>query len=153
MKLLAAVAVILLCLSFALSAPAQTVQTDWVRGTDFSRFHNFTWATGQFPIQDAEADLKMADAIQAQLQAKGINYVGPNQRFDCFVTYNLVINPDPQNTGGQIITVALRFFDARNNTVVWRAGSYVPLVPNNLPENRKNVKAVIAKMFAQFPPS
>jgi len=152
MKLLV-VAVVLFCLSFAIAAPAQDVQTDWVRGTDFSRFHTFTWATGQFPIQDAEVDLKMADAVRADLQAKGINYVGPNDKFDCFVTYNLAINPDPQNTGGNIITVQLRLFDSKNNTVVWRAGGFVPVVPNNLPQNRKNVKAVIAKMFAKYPPS
>jgi Domain of unknown function (DUF4136) len=151
MKLLAVV--VMLCLSFAVVAPAQNVETDWVRGTDFTRYHTFTWATGQFPIQDAEADLKMGDAVQAELQAKGVNYVDPSQKFDCFVTYNLVINPDPQNTGGNIITVQLRLFDSKNNTVVWRAGGFVPVVPNNLPQNRKNVKAVIAKMFAKYPPS
>lgn len=153
MKLLAAVAVVFLFLSFGLTATAQDVQTDWVRGTDFTRYHAFTWATGAYPIQDGESALKMAYAVQSELLEKGIRYVGPNDKFDCFVTYNLVINPDPQKPGSSIITVQLRLFDAGNNTVVWRAGGFVPVVPNNLPQNRAHVKELIAKMFAKFPPS
>ncbi len=152
MKLLV-VAVVLFCLSFTLAAPAQDVQTDWVRGTDFSRFHTFTWATGAYPIEDGEVALKMAYAVQTELEGKGISYVAPSDKFDCFVTYNLVINPDTQKPGSSIITVQLRLFDSKNNTVVWRAGGYVPLVPNNLPQNRKNVKELVGRMFAKYPPS
>lgn len=152
MKLAIRLAIVLLCLLAPVAVAAQTAEVDWVHGTDFSRFHSFTWATGAYPIQDPDANLGMAAAVQDELGSKGVQYVGPQDKFDLFVTYNAVINPDAQGTARKIITIKVRIFDARNNTRIWIAGGYVALV-DDLQENRRNVRALLAEMFRQYPPS
>ncbi|HYX68034.1 MAG TPA: DUF4136 domain-containing protein [Terriglobales bacterium] len=151
MKLAIRLFVLLLCLLISATLAAQTVDVDWVHGTDFSRFHTFTWATGAYPIQDPDASLGMAMAVQNELEGKGVQFVGPQEKFDCFVTYNVKVNPDPQDSSRQIVTVKLSLFDARNNTSVWRAGGYFAAVEDKA-ENRRNVRALLDAMFQQYPP-
>jgi uncharacterized protein DUF4136 len=151
MKLVIRFAVLLLCLLVPAALTAQTVDVDWVHGTDFSRFHTFTWATGAYPIQDPDASLGMALAVQNELEAKGVQYVGPQEKFDAFVTYNVKTNPDPQDSSRTIVTVKLSIFDARNNSSVWRAGGYFTATSDKA-ENRRNVRALLAEMFRQYPP-
>jgi len=133
-------------------AVGQVTETDWVRGTDFSRYHSYTWATSVYPIQDPDASMGIASIVQAELQAKEVQFVGPQQKFDLFVTYNAQINPDPQKPSRKLITVALRIFDSRNNQVIWRAGGNVALV-NDKKQNRISVRELIAAMFQKYPPS
>ena len=151
MKLAIRFAILLLCLLVPVLVAAQTVDVDWVHGTDFSRFHTFTWATGAYPIQDPDASLGMAAAVQNELEGKGVQYVGAQEKFDCFVTYNVKINPDPQDSSRTIVTVKLSIFDSRNNTAVWRAGGYFTAVSDKA-QNRSNVRALLDAMFQQYPP-
>lgn len=152
MKLVRRLAILLLCFLVPVVVAAQTAEVNWVRGTDFSQFRTYTWATPAYPIQDPDANLGMAAAVQEELEGKGLRFVGPQQKFDVFVTYNAVINPDAQATARKIITIKVRIFDARNNTRIWMAGGYVGLV-DDLQQNRQNVRALIAEMFRQYPPS
>ena len=152
MKLVIGFAALLLCLLIPVVVAAQTTEVDWVHGTDFSRFHTYTWATAAYPIQDPDASLGMARAVHDELEAKGVQFVDPQQKFDVFVTYNVIINPDPQDTSRKLITVKLRIFDSRNNTAIWRAGGYVAVV-NDKMQNRRNVRALLAAMFQKYPPS
>ncbi len=151
MKLAMRFAVLLLCLLVPVVVAAQTAEVDWDHGTDFSRFHTFTWAKAPYPIQDPDASLGMARAVQDELEAKGVQFVDPQEKFDVFVTYNAKINPDLQDPSRKLITVKLRIFDSRNNTVIWRAGGYVALV-NDKEQNRRNVRALLAAMFEKYPP-
>lgn len=151
MKLAATLAVLLFLLVPA-AVTAQTVQVDWVHGTDFSRFRTFTWATGAYPIQDPDASLGMALAVQQELEAKGVQCVGPQEKFDVFVTYNVKINPDPQDSSKTIVTVKISIFDSRNDTSIWRAGGYFTATSDKM-QNRRNVRALLAEMFQQYPPS
>jgi len=132
------------------AASAQTVKVDWVRGTDFSKFHTFTWATSRYPINDPDANLGMANAVKDELSAKGVQYVDPKSTFDVFVTYNAKTTQDPKNTSKQILTLSVRIF-AGNNTVIWSASVNVPWV-NDKAQNGQNARALIATMFAQYPP-
>lgn len=152
MKLVIRFAVLLLCLLIPVVVAAQTTEVDWVHGTDFSQFHTYTWATGPNAIQDPDASMGMARAVQDELEAKDVQFVEPEQKFDVFVTYNARINPDPQDMSRKLITVNLRIFDSRTNTVIWSAGGYVALV-NDKEKNRSNVRALLAAMFQQYPPS
>ena len=149
MKLVLSLAVLLLC---PVLVAGQTTDVDWVRGTDFSGFHTFTWATAAYPIQDPDASMGIARAVQDELAAKGMQFVGPEHKFDVFVTYNAQITPDPQNMSRKGITIKVRIFDSRNNTMIWRAGGYVVLV-NDKEQNRNNVRALLASLFQQYPPS
>lgn len=143
---------LLLCVFASLVAVAQTTDVDWVRGTDFSRFHTFTWATGAYPIVDPDASLGMALAVQSQLEQKGVKYVDPQQRFDLFVTYNAQINPDVQDSSRKTVTLQVRIFDSRNNTVIWRSGGFLPLT-NDKQQNRSKLRELLARMFDKYPPS
>ncbi|HTK96300.1 MAG TPA: DUF4136 domain-containing protein, partial [Terriglobales bacterium] len=60
-------------------------------------------------------------------------------------------NQDVHDTSQQVIVVALRIFDSRNNNVIWRAGGNVAVVADK-DQNRANVRALLAAMFAQYPP-
>ncbi len=53
---------LLLFVCIPLRAAAQTAEVDWVHGTDFTQFHTFTWATAAYPIQDPDANMRMAAA-------------------------------------------------------------------------------------------
>lgn len=152
MKLGTCLAVLLLCLVVSGAVHAQTAEVDWVHGTDFSRFHTFTWATAAYPIQDPDASLGMAFAVDEELGAKGVTFVDPQQKFDVFVTYNAQIKPDPMDMSKKSVTVQVRIFDSRNNTVIWRAGGNVALGADKA-QNRRNVRALLAAMFQQYPPA
>lgn len=152
MKLVIKFALVLLCVVISGVAAAQNPQVDWIRGTDFSRFHGFTWATGVYPIQDPDASLGMARAVQDELQAKGVQFVSPQQKFDVFVTYVAKINQDPQNLSQNIVTINIRIFDSRNNSVIWSAGGYATLGKDKA-HNQSNVRDLLAQMFAKYPPS
>jgi hypothetical protein len=141
----------LLCLLPQVLA-AQNPAVDWVHGTDFSRIHTFTWATGPYPIQDADARLGMARAVQSELESKGVQWVDPQQKFDIFVTYNALIETDVNDSSRKIISLRLRIFDSSNNNVIWRAGGSVAMV-NDVEQNRSNLRALLDSMFEQYPPS
>jgi hypothetical protein len=151
MKLATSCAFLLFSLLTAFAALAQTTHVDWVRGTDFGRFHTFTWATAAYAIQDPDANLGMARAVREELEAKGMQFVAPDQKFDVFITYNAKINQDPQDLSRELITLNVRIFDSRNHTVIWSAGGYVAL-GNNKPQNRSNVRGLLAEMFKKYPP-
>ncbi len=152
MKLVVKLAVLLLSLVVPLVVVAQTADVDWIRGTDFSRCHSFTWATGAYPIQDPDASLGMARAIQDELEGKGVKFVSPQEKFDTFVAYNAIINPDVKDVTKKVITIKVMLFDAKNNNIVWRAGGYVSLV-NDRQENIKAVRALLTSMFQKYPPA
>lgn len=151
MKLAVGLAVLLLSLVLPADLAAQTVEVDWVHGIDFHQFHTFTWAIAAYPIQDPDANLGMAQAVQQELEAKGVRYTEPAQRFDVFVTYNAKINQDPTDLSRQRITLKLHIFDSRNNNIIWRAGGYVTL-GSDKQQNRENARALIAAMLRQYPP-
>ena len=144
-------AVLLPCLLLAAMAAAQTSEVEWVHGTDFTRFRTFTWAKPPYPIQDPDANLGMQRAVQEELENKGVLLVDQRQKFDLFVTYNAVINPDVQDPSRKLITIKLRMFDSRNNTVIWRAGGYVDL-GGDRQQARSKVRALVASMFHKYPP-
>ena len=152
MKSVMRITMALLCLLGAVTAVGQTASVDWVRGTDFSRFHTFTWATGAYPIQDPDPNLRMAFAIQDELAAKGVTYVMGQQKFDVFVAYTAIVNPDPQSVSRNIVTLKVMIFDSRNNTIIWRAGGYFELGKDKQ-QNRANAKALLVSMFNKYPPT
>ncbi len=150
---LARFAVLLLTLvsPLVLVAQNQNPQIDWIRGTDFSKYHTFTWAKAYYAIQDPYANLALATAVQDQLSAKGVSFVPQDAKFDVFVTYTARINQDMSNMSQNILTMNIRIFDAKNNSVVWSAGGFTSLGKDNS-ENRRKARALLDQMFQQYPP-
>lgn len=146
-----AVFVLTLVSSLALAAQNQNPQIDWVRGTDFSKYHTFTWAKAYYAIQDPYANLALASAVQDHLSGKGFQFVPQDGNFDVFVTYTARINQDPANMSQNILTMNVRIFDAKNNSVVWSAGGFTPIGKDNS-ENRLKARLLLDQMFQKYPP-
>ncbi len=144
-------AFVLLFIASSVAVAAQNPQVDWVRGTDFKSFHTFTWATAFYPIQDPDANLGLARAVQDKLESKGVQFVSSQDKFDVFVTYNAKINQDPANLSQNLLTLNVRIFDAKNNSVVWSAGGYIALRSDKT-QNRSKARELLDQMFEKYPP-
>ena len=92
------------------------------------------------------------EAARRELEAKGVGYVPDNQKFDIFVTYNAMVNPDPMNYSKKILTLKIRIFDSRNNNLIWQSGGYIPLGTDRQ-QNRMSARKLLAQLFEKYPPS
>ena len=84
---------------------AQDVRTNYMPGTDFSKFHTYAWidevqgvpAVGGHPDQILDAQVKQA--IDSQMVAKGFTKVVDGGKADLLVGYQLAINREKQING------------------------------------------------------
>ena len=91
---------------FACSATfAQDVRTNYMPGTDFSKYHTYVWVdevqgvptVGGHPDQILDTQVKQA--IDAQMAAKGISKVADGGNPDLLVGYQLMIDQEKQING------------------------------------------------------
>ena len=86
-------------------AYAQDVRTNYMPGTDFSKFHTYAWvnnvqgvpAVGGHPDQILDAQVK--EAIDSQMVAKGFAKVEDGSKADLLLGYQLAINQEKQING------------------------------------------------------
>jgi hypothetical protein len=84
---------------------AQDVRTNYMPGTDFSKYHTYAWvdevqgvpAVGGRPDQILDTQVKQA--IDAQMAAKGITKVADVGKPDLLVGYQLMIDQEKQING------------------------------------------------------
>ena len=84
---------------------AQDVRTNYMPGTDFSKFHTYAWvndvqgvpAVGGHPDQILDAQVK--EAIDAQMVAKGFAKVEDRSEADLLLGYQLAIDQEKQING------------------------------------------------------
>ena len=84
---------------------AQDVRTNYMPGTDFSKFHTYTWvnhlqgvpAVGGHPDQILDAQVK--EAINSQMVAKGFTKVEDGSKADLLLGYQLAIDQQKQING------------------------------------------------------
>jgi hypothetical protein len=84
---------------------AQDVRTNYMPGTDFSKFHTYTWvndvqgvpAVGGHPDQILDAQVK--EAIDSQMVAKGFTKVEDGSKADLLLGYQLAIDQEKQING------------------------------------------------------
>jgi hypothetical protein len=84
---------------------AQDVRTNYMPGTDFSKFHTYAWvsevkgvpAVGGQPDQILDAQVKQA--IDSQMAAKGYTKVEDGGKPDLLLGYQFVINQEKQING------------------------------------------------------
>ena len=88
------------CVTFA-----QDVRTNYMPGTDFSKFRTYAWASdvqgipeiGGQPDQILDAQVKQA--IDSQMAAKGFNKVEDGSKADLLLGYQLAIDREKQING------------------------------------------------------
>ncbi|MFZ0417536.1 MAG: DUF4136 domain-containing protein [Candidatus Sulfotelmatobacter sp.] len=84
---------------------AQDVRTNYMPGTDFSKFHTYAWvndvqgvpAVGGHPDQILDAQVK--EAIDSQMVAKGFTKVEDGSKADLLLGYQLAIDQEKQING------------------------------------------------------
>src|ERR1700739_4091655 len=83
----------------------QDVRTNYMPGTDFSKYHTYAWVdevkgvprVGGQPDQILDSQVKQA--VDSQMAAKGITKAVDGNKADVVLGYPLVIDPERQRNG------------------------------------------------------
>jgi Domain of unknown function (DUF4136) len=160
--------VLLLCAA----AAAQDVKTNYMPGTDFSKFHTYKWVTiegGQHPNQIVDAQIK--EAVDTQLAAKGFSKVTADPA-DMYAGYQISVDQQKEwnayGMGGgvrwggmatatsstiNVGTLVLDFYNPEAKQLVWTGRATKTIDPSKSQEkNQKNLDKAMQKLLKDFPP-
>lgn len=169
--------ILLLACLFLATVPAfaQKTNVDWDRQINFSQFHTYAWQQSPHPAQGFW-DQRIVDAVNRQLQAKGLQLVQDNP--DLWVVYTSKVSDQKQVVGtgynfgpywgwgpgwGGPTTTTYQTYITKEGTLVvemanaktheleWR-GSVTDTIGSNSNKNINNLDKGIAKLFKGFPP-
>jgi len=154
-------------------AVGQDVKTNYIPGTDFSKFHTYKWVTvegGQHPNQIVDQQIKQA--VDAQLAQKGLTK-STGDTADLAVGYQVAVDQEKQwnayGTGGgwrmgggmgtatsstiNIGTLVLDMYDPSNKQLVWSGRATKTVEPSKNPEkNEEHLNKAMEKLLKDFPP-
>lgn len=151
---------------------AQDVRTNYMPGTDFSKYHTYKWVNiegGAHPNQIVDQEIKQA--IDAQLAAKGLTKTDAEQA-DLYIGYQIAVDQEKQwnayGMGGGLRwggmgtatsstitngTLVLDMYDPSTKQLVWTGNASKTLDPSNNPQkNEKNINKAMQKLLKSFPP-
>lgn len=150
----------------------QDVKTNYMPGTDFSKYHTYKWVQiegGVHPNQIADAQIKQS--VDSQLAAKGFTKTD-GDKSDLFVGYQVAVNQEKQwnayGMGGgvrwggmatatsstiNVGTLVLDVYDPATKQLVWTGNATKTLDPSKSQEkNQKNLDKAMQKLLKDFPP-
>ena len=158
---------------FGTIAVAQSVNYDYDRSADFSKFKTYAWVRGT-ELNDELNHKRVVRAIDAQLATKGLSRIEDARNADMVVAYhanfdqNLQINGFSSGFGGprfgnvsgsattqRILsgTLVIDMMDAGTKALVWRGIAEQDLNQGASPEKReKNITKAAEKIFKNYPP-
>ncbi len=164
-------------LGFLLSsvAIAQKIDIDWDRQANFSQYHTYTWQKSPHPAKGFW-DQRIMDAVDKQLQAKGLTKVDSNP--DLWVVYSNSIHDQKEVVGTgynvgpywnwgvwggpatttyntwvtKIGTLVVEISDVKEKELLWR-GSATDTISDNSNKNIKNLDNAVVKLFKNYPPT
>jgi Domain of unknown function (DUF4136) len=152
---------------------AQEVQTNYMPGTDFAKYHTYKWVSiqnGAHPNQIVNQEI--VQAIDSQLATKGLTKTDSDQA-DLYVGYQVAVNQQKQWTafgtgggwgwGGGMATatsstidngtLVLDMYDPATKKLIWTGRATKTLNPSGNPEkNQKNIDKAMDKLLKHFPP-
>jgi hypothetical protein len=154
------------------TARAQDVRSNYMPGTDFSKYHNYKWVMvegSEQPNQIVDAQIKQA--VDSQLSTKGLTKVDSDQA-NLFVAYQIAVNQEKQwnayGMGGirfgggmgtatqstiSIGTLVLDMYDPATKQLVWTGSATKTMDPSsNQEKNQKNLDKSMQKLLKNFPP-
>jgi hypothetical protein len=154
-------------LILASGALAQKVNVDFDKGTDFSKYKTYSWATGT-PATNPMVHQRIVAGIEAQLAAKGFRKVESNP--DIVVVYHTATDTQVSVStwgGGPLggwragmgsatvnkIPVGqlmVDIGDVNAKRFIWR-GTASGTMSSKQEKNEKNLNTALAKMFQNFP--
>ncbi len=163
-------AVVVVSMALATMTLAQKINTDWDRGANFANFHTYMWEKSPHPAKGLW-DQRIVDAVNRQLQAKGLTQVDSNP--DLWVVYSNSMKDVKQVVGsGYVVgpawgwgptrvgyatyitregTLVIELADARNKQLLWR-GSATDTISDKSNKNIKILDKAVAKLFKNYPP-
>ena len=153
-------------------AVAQDVRSNFMPGTDFSKYHTYKWVPiegGAHPNQIVDAEIKQA--VDSQLASKGLTKVD-GEKADLFVGYQIAVDQQKQwnayGMGGglrwggmgtatsstiDVGTLVLDMYDPGTKQLVWTGNATKTLDPSSSQEkNQKNLDKAMAKLLKNYPP-
>jgi len=161
-------AVILMACSVGL---AQDVRSNYMPGTDFSKYHTYKWVSiegGSHPNQIMDAQIKQA--VDGQLSSKGMSKTD-GDKADLFVGYQIAVDQEKQwnayGMGGvrfggmgtatsstiNVGTLVLDMYDPGSKQLVWTGHATKTIEPSKSQEkNQKNLDKAMQKLLKDYPP-
>jgi hypothetical protein len=152
---------------------AQDVKSNFMPGTDFTKYHTYKWVViegGSHPNQIIDAQIK--NSIDSQLAAKGLKKTdGDNADLD--LGYQVAIDQQKQwnayGMGGglrwgggmataqsttiNIGTIVLDMYDPSDKNLVWTGTATKTLDPSSSQEkNQKSLDKAMQKLLKNYPP-
>lgn len=165
---------LLLTLSACTVVRAQDVTSNYMPGTDFSKYHTYKWVTiqgGAHPNQIVDAQIKQA--IDAQLGSKGLTKTDADNA-DLYVGYQVAVDQQKQwnaygmgggwRLGGgmatatsstiDVGTLVLDLYDPATKQLVWTGRATKTMNPSsNQEKNQKNLDKAMQKLLKNYPPN
>ena len=163
----------LLALLLSSFAAAQQVKVDYDRGANFANYHTYMWETSPNPAK-GEWNQRILDAIDKQLQAKGLTKVAANP--DLWVVYSNSVRDEKSVVGAgyglsstwgwgnagadpalnntfvsKVGTLVVELADCKDKQALWR-GSVSNTITDNTNKNINNLDKAVAKLFRNYPP-
>ncbi len=154
-------------------ASAQDIKTNYMPGTDFSKYHTYKWVTINNAEQiDPIVTQQIKAAVDSQLTSKGMTktevdtadmYVGIQTSIQQQQQWNAYGMGGGWRFGGgmasatsstiQIGTLVVDFYDPANKQLVWRGSATKTLNPSKNPQTNLNrINQAVAKLLKSFPP-
>ena len=154
------------------AAFAQDVTSNYMPGTDFSKYHTYKWVViegGMHPNQIVDAQIKQS--VDSQLASKGLTKT-EGDKIDLYVGYQIAVDQEKQwngyGMGGglrwggmatatsstiSIGTLVLDIYDPAAKQLVWTGRATKTLDPSKSQEkNQKNLDKAMAKLLKNYPP-
>jgi hypothetical protein len=151
-------------------AIGQDVRTNYMPGTDFSKFHTYKWVAiegGQHPNQIVDAQIK--EAVDAQMAKKGLTKT-PGDTADLVVGYQVAVDQEKQwngygtgrGWGGgmatatsstiNVGTLVLDMYDPSTKKLVWTGRATKTIEPSKSQEkNQEHLNKTMEKLLKDFP--
>ena len=162
-----------LMLAIGTSAFAQTVKTDYNKGTDFTQYKTYMWIK-EPQTTNPLMKQRVIDDVNAALTARGLRLVTSNPDL-CIAAHAATRERHTLNTfydgfgggwrwrggfGSSITTVdtytvgslVVDIFDSKTKDAIWR-GTSSKTLSGDPEKNADNLNKAVVKMFKDFPPS
>jgi hypothetical protein len=152
---------------------AQDVKSNYMPGTDFTKFKTYKWVNIEGTERpDQIVDQQIRQAVDAQLASKGMTKTD-DEKADMYAAYQVSITQQKEwnayGMGGglrwgggmatatsstiQIGTLGLDFYDPAPKQLIWRGQATKTLNPSKDPQkNQERLNKAVAKLLKDFPP-
>lgn len=156
-------------------SPAQDVTSNFMPGTDFTKFHTYKWVTIQGAVQPNQiVDAQIKTSIDSQLAAKGLTKTD-DDKADLYIGYQVSIDQQKEwnaygmgggprwGMGGgmatatssniSVGTLVLDMYEPTAKQLVWTGRATKTLdTTANQEKKQKNLDKAMQKLLKAFPP-